>query len=712
LRVFPGRRIAALIGLFASTVGAPVTARAGARDGPLQIDEIFAHEPLIGRLPASITWAPDGSRFLYTLPAGESGPLDTRVYDVRSHRARIFFRAAAEGKGARPAPEFVWSPDSRQLAYLDAGALWVIGATGTGRRQLASDADDPQWSPDSRRIAYVHANDVYTVFARGGMPTRLSYDGSPVVSNGDPDWAYSEELGMRHAFAWSPDGTRIAYLQFDERPIAPFPIVDFLPPNNRVDVQRYPLAGQPNSIVSLRVATLGGSTRERYSNRATDEYVASIGWAPDGRVVASILDRAQRHLRYIAFDRGASERIEAESDARWIDFHGAPRWLHDGRRVLFLSDRDGQTALYVTDVGTHRTTRLTHGFAVSSVAGVDEALHVAFVQAAYPTRRDSTVLMIPLRGGIPRPLAGGGGAHDFFMAPNARAFVRADSAFGVPPAFTIGSTLGGGLVPFAGGASLAGREFGGFTLGRIDSPQGPLDTFTIKPPGFDPAKRYPVIMDVYGGPASPTTENRWGGLTYLFHQALAQRGFIVFSVDGAASQIDSAAAVRSMYHRLGPAMLTGQLAGARFLASLPYVDPQRIGIWGWSFGGYATAFALTHAPGVWKAGIAVAPVTDWRYYDTIYTERYMGTPARNPAAYQGSSVVRAAAGFSGRLLIAHGTADDNVHFANSIALLQALSLNGKHADFLVYAGQKHGIGGLAQRRHLFAQMLDYWREHL
>jgi dipeptidyl-peptidase-4 len=689
---------------------------AGARDvtlaSRLRVDEIFAREPLTGRVPASITWAPDGSRFLYTLPGGEAGPLDTHLYDVRKHRERIFFRASANGKGARPAPEFVWSPDSRRLAYLDAGNLWVIGADGSGRTRLASGADDPQWAPDSTRIAYVHDNDLYAIRSRGGQPVRYSFDGSPDTVNGDPDWVYSEELDMHHAYRWSPDGRQIAYLRFDQRPIAPFPIVDFLNPTNTVAQQRYPVAGGRNSTVSLRVTTLAGGTRTLYTTAANDDYLASVGWVPSGQVAADILDRAQHRLRYVVFAGSRMVTLYSDQDSRWVDFRGAPTWLRDKRRFVFVSDRDGQASLYIDDTRSRRIKRLTRGYAVLGLAGVDDKLGVAFVAAAYPTRRDATVLMVPLGGGLPRPLARGAGTHTFFMAPNGRNFVRSDSAFGVPPKFSIGSTLGGALAAFAHSTSLATRGFGPCALFQIDSKFGKLDAWMIKPPNFDPGKAYPVIMYVYGGPAISTTADHWDGPTYLFHQALAQRGYIVFSVDGPGSQIDSAAAVRRLYHRLGPASLAGQLAGRDYLAKLSYVDPKRIGIWGWSFGGYATTYALTHAPRIWKVGIAVAPVTDWTYYDTIYTERYMGMPGPNAAEYRASSSVAGAAALEGRLLISHGTADDNVHIANSISLLQAFVLAGKQADFMVYPRKTHSISGVPARRHLFAHMLEYWRAHL
>jgi dipeptidyl-peptidase-4 len=697
----------------------PVAGPAGARPAPpLAIDAIFGPVPLVGRLPASITWAPDGSRFLYTLPDRTDAPVDTHVYEVATHRDAIFFKAKAEGKGSRPIGEFVWSPDSRNLAYLDGGDLWEIRRDGSGKHRLARDADDPQWSPDATRIAFVHAGDLFAQDVRGGAPVRYSFDGAPDVQNGDPDWVYSEELSLRHAYAWSPDGSRIAYLRFDERPIAPFPIVDFLAVPSSIESQRYPLAGARNSSVSLRVAAPGGATQTLYRTDRADDYLASVGWTPSGLPAATILDRSQKRLRYVAFDAAGPRALLTETDSKWVDFFGAPRWLADKHRFLFVSERDGQASLYLADARTSAVRRLTRGFRAglsagdNPVLGVDESRRTAYLEAAYPTRRDATLLAVPLDGGAIRPLAAGAGSHRFTLAPDARHYVRTDSAFGVPPVFSLGITSGDGLRPFAAARRLDTSGFGQTRLFQIDSRYGKLDAWTILPPDFDPAKKYPVVQYVYGGPAAPTTADAWGGDTYLYHQALAQRGFIVFSVDGPGSQIDTAAAVRRLYHAAGPASLAGQLEGARYLRSLPYVDATRLGIWGWSYGGYETTFAVTHAPTVWKTGVAVAPVTDWASYDSIYTERYMGTPQAFPAAYAASSSVAAAGRLRAHLLISHGTSDDNVHLANSIALLQACVLAGKQVDFMVYPRKRHGISGIPQRRHLFSHMLEYWQTHL
>jgi len=703
----------ALALLAAAPVGPVGAAETDGTGGALTVEQIFADEPITGRLPSSIAWAPDGSRFLYTLPGGRSDvPVDMHVYDVRAKHDQIFFKAQADGKGSRPTPEFVWSPDSRHLAYLDGGDLYVVAADGSGRRKLAKDADDPQWSPDSGRIGYVHANDIYAVAASGGNPVPYSTDGTDDTVNGDPDWVYSEELGMRHAFAWAPDSRRIAYLHFDDRPVTKFPIVDFLPVDNRVTFQRYPKAGEKNAIVALRVAAPGGGTQTLYSTKSADDYVASVGWTPAGLPAAQLLDRSQKRWRYVRFTGAALQPLVTEESHTFVDVVGTPRWIARSNRFLYIGQRDGENALYRVDAGDGSIVRLTQGYAINAIVGIDAARDTAYVEAAYPTRRDLTLLAVPLRPGAPRPIADGSGHHQFFLAPNAHDYLRSDSDLATPPVFLLGSTLGGPVTVFAQAKSLAAYGLVPPRKFQIESPYGKLDAWMIVPPGFDRTKKYPVITYVYGGPAAPTTQDEWGGAFELYHELLAQHGFIVFSVDGPGSQIDKKSGVDYLYHNFGPGSLAGQRAGVAYLKTLPYVDSTRLGIWGWSFGGYETTYALTHAPALWKVGVAVAPVTDWHFYDTIYTERYMGMPQKEAAAYKESSVIEGIDGYRGPMLVSLGTSDDNVHMANTVSLAQAMILAGKQMDLTLYPRKTHGISGIAQRRHLFNHMLQYWEAHL
>ena len=695
---------------FALPLAAPAADAAWAK--PLHVTDIVAAEPLTGRLPARPTWSPDGTRFLYTLPGGKLEPLDTHVYDVRTKRDRIFFKANALGKGARPVAEIVWSPDSRMLAYLDGGDLYVISADGLGKKRLVKDVDDPQWSPSGDRIAYVHGGGLGVVALKSGAQTQLTHSSRATSVDGDPDWVYSEELAMDHAFRWSPAGDRIAYLHFDDAPVTAYPIVDFLNADQKVEFERYPLAGEKNPVVTLReISASGGTPRTYYATKSNDDYIPTIGFMPSGTLVAEILDRAQQHMRFVAFESGTRRTIAREDSKTWVEARERPQFSHDGASMYRLSEDSGEQALTRTDVRTGANTVLTHGYHVNAIERIDA--RVAYVSAAYPTRRDTSLLAITLANGAMRIVASSAGTHATSVPLAGSAYLDTFSTMNAPPIVSIGDLhRTNASVVFMQSTSIAGLALPEQAALSVESPDGPLDAWMIKPPDFDAQKKYPVIVSVYGGPASPTTRDAWGGSGALFERALAQRGFIVFSIDGPGSQIDKSAAVRSMFHALGPRSLAGQLAGAKYLAAQPFVDAARLGITGWSFGGYETTYVMTHAPGVFKAGEAGGTVADWSLYDTIYTERYMGTPRKNAAIYRESSVLEKASKLKGKLLLQHGTSDDNVHLANTISLVQAFIKAGIQVDLDIYPRKRHGVTGIPERRHLFTRQMDFWIQNL
>jgi dipeptidyl-peptidase-4 len=356
--------------------------------------------------------------------------------------------------------------------------------------------------------------------------------------------------------------------------------------------------------------------------------------------------------------------------------------------------------------------RLNGSYRVDAVFAVDTAKRVAYAYGAFPSRRDRALLAFPIAGGPPQNLTPASGTHVVWLAPSNGLFVDTHSTLIDPPQTELVSVAGrrqAVLVPRS--ETLRAQLLPVRTL-TVNSSYGPLDATMILPDNFDSSRRYPVVIYTYGGPEAPVTQNAFGYARGLYHQLLARSGIIVFSIDGPGSQIDNAAHVRLMYHALGQASLAGQESGVAYLRSLPFVDPLRIGIWGWSFGGYEAVYALTHSTD-FKAAAAGAPVTDWRYYDSIYTERYMGPPQNNATSYDQNSAVNAAAALHGDLLISHGTADDNVHFANSIAFVRSLiSADRLRVDVVPYPGQKHHFTALEDLRGLYAHMLEWWTTHL
>ncbi|HET9095428.1 MAG TPA: DPP IV N-terminal domain-containing protein [Candidatus Baltobacteraceae bacterium] len=684
----------------------------------LTVNDIVAQHPVDGTPPRAFTWAPNGSAYVYSIAGAHEGDAPVLwLHDMRTNTDRPLFRAKSEQRGSRSRDiaEVAWSHDGRKLAVINAGTLETIDPASGREEELARGADDPQWSPDDRRIAYVHENDLFTVDPLTRRTVRLTSTGSPLRINADPDWLYSEEMNVEHAYAWSPHGRRIAYLSFDESPVRPFPIENYVPRINVIEEQRYPLAGGKNPRVSLNVVDLGSRrSRMLYDGGPHDEYVLSFTWSPRGDMLLDqILDRAQKHLRWVAFSStGAARTVVRESNPEFVDVQPIPKWSRDERSLYLLSERGETQSLWRVDVANGAARRITGNYTVLSLLRVDQTSGAAYVEALYPTRRDQSLLRISLSGGALTDLTPGSGNHAVVLAPHAPNFIETDSAFNTPPLIFRRALNGAARAVVFRTPDLSRFDLGTVRPLEIPSKWGPLDATLVVPAGFNPSKRYPVIFTPYGGPLGITdneTVNRWSG---LFPFLLAQRGFLVFTISGPASEMDRASAERLFYHRMGEIAMAGQLAGAAWIDKQPYADPARLGISGWSYGGYLTAFTMTHAPGVFRSGIAGAPPADWRFYDSAYTERYMGMPSRQRAAYKATSVLPAAGKFTGTLLILQGTSDDNVHLMNSLSLLDAFMRAQKHVDYFVYPGERHGPSKIMHRRDLYSRMIDWWRRTL
>jgi len=534
--------------------------------------------------------------------------------------------------------------------------------------------------------------------------SQLTFDGkNGEILNGVPDWAYAEEFGTRHAYGWSPDGTRLLYLRFDEREVNAYAI-----PDTGLQ-ERYPLPGGKNPKVQLRtIDAAGRGARTVYDAAAQDEYLPAFEW--DGNAaVFEIVDRAQKHLRIVSAAAGRVSEMYSQSDAQWVEPVPLPLRTAGGAS-LWLLDRDGTFGVYRRAAdGSFK--RLTGAYRVLALLGYDEQSGRAYASAAYPSRRDRAVIAISADGAV-NTVLGGPDGHDAVLSPDRRLAVDTASASGRPPQTSLMQLKDGtSLAVLAERSSALASALLPVENLEVPSDYGKLDAWMIRPQPFDPSRRYPVVVYAYGGPDYPTTANIFEGARALYHQLLARRGYIVFSIDGPGSQIDDDANARTLFKNAGPGSLAGQEAGARYLRTLRYVDPARIGIWGWSFGGYETIYALTHSTS-FKTGAAVAPVADWRAYDSIYAERYLGSPSADAAAYDRNSLLAGNAVLHGDLLLQHGIADGNVHVVNSRLLSEKYSHRGREVALKLYPGASHAIRQLAARRQVYEQMLDWWQTHL
>jgi len=642
------------------------------------------------------------------VPAGATQPVAIEEYRFSSDGARllIFTNSARVWRQNTKGTYYVWDLPAKRLIPVSAQPGYQMFA---------------KFSPDGRMVAFVRANNVYVTDLTTGAETAVTADGNENVINGTSDWVYEEELDLRDAFRWSPDGRRIAFWRLDQTAIRPFYLLNADSLYPELVPVRYPKAGTPNSEVRIGVVDLA-THRTAWVDLGPDKdiYVAAMDFAGSGdEIWLTRLNRHQNRLDLLLADtqRGASRVIMTDRDSAWVDAN-QPRWIDGGKQFLFVSERDGYDQVYLFNRDGSLVRRVTPGgWDVSQVYGVDEKQKVLYCGGAIDGPLGRPLVRIGLDGkGLTR-IASEPGTHGIEFDPTFRLYVDTYSRAGVPPVQTLRRADGRVVRTLADNAALAARV-AGLALARpefitIKTAEGvELNAWIIKPKGFDPSRRYPLLMNVYGGPGSQTVTDSWGGASYLWHQMLAQDGYLVASVDNRGTGGRGAKFMKMTYLHLGRYESADQIAAAHWFAAQSYVDPDRIGIWGWSYGGYMSSLSMFRGAGVFKAGLAVAPVTDWRFYDTIYTERYMRTPQENPAGYAEGAPLAYADSLKGQFLLVHGTGDDNVHFQNSIRLVERLEAANKQFGMRIYPNKTHAIAGGNTRENLYELFTTWVKQNL
>lgn len=723
------------VALCTVVIAGPLFAQ-GTQTPPLTVHAIWGSPEFASDL-IDVVWTSDGTAYTSVEPDA-SGNTDLYRTDAVSGAKRLLVRGAdlVPPGAVRPLQieEYRFSEEgSKLLIFTNSVRVWRQNTKGTfyvwdlTARRLTPVSSRPgyqqfaKFSPDGRLVGFVRDNNIYVTDLATGRETALTSDGGDNVINGTSDWVYEEELDLRDAFRWSPDGKRIAFWRLDQTAIRPFYLVnqDSLYP--ALVPVRYPKSGTPNSQVKIGVVDVA-------TGRATwidlgaerDIYIAAMGFAGSpGEVWLTRLNRHQNRLDLLLADAttGASRVIMTDTDSAWVDAN-QPRWIDGGKQFLFVSERDGYDQVYLFDRTGSLVRRVTPlGWDVQDVYGVDEQKGVVYLSGAIDGPLGRQLLRIGLDGkGLTR-LSQEPGTHAAEFAPMFGLYVDTYSRAGVPPVETLRRADGTLVRTIADNAALMGKiaalglnrpEF--VTVRTTDGVD--LNAWIIKPKTFDPTRRYPLLLNVYGGPGSQTVTDSWGGANYLWHQMLAQDGYLVASVDNRGTGGRGAKFMKQTYLHLGRYEAADQIAAARWFAAQPYVDPGRVGIWGWSYGGYMTALSMFRGAGVFKAALAVAPVTDWRFYDTIYTERYMRTPQENPAGYDESAPLTYADSLRGSFLLVHGTGDDNVHFQNSVRLVQRLEAANKQFDMRIYPGRTHAIAGGNTRENLYGLFTTWLKAHL
>ena len=703
----------------------------------LTVERIFADPPLVSLAPPGIQWLPDsrGLTYLVTPKKGEKAVTRLVVRDVPSGKERtlcVIDTAAVPVDLKRGDTDtlrirsYEWAEKGDLMKFHFRSEIFTFNRkNGEIRRRTQNDApeENATFSPDGKKIAFTRENDLWVLDLDFESEVRLTTTGSDSLFNGVLDWVYEEELfsrGDRRGYWWSPDSQKIVFLQFDESPIPGFPIVDFIPVTNTTERQFYPKPGDPNAIVRIGVvdpATAGIAWMKM--DTADDSYIARVHWLRDNAHVAvEKLNRAQDRLTLFIADAvtGDTREVLAETSESWIDVTDAKHFYETKDQFAWSSDGDGFQHLYLYENDGTLVRRLTDGdWDVTDLNAVDEKRGFLYFTGLEKSILERHLYRVPENGGEVKRLTEREGTHNVTFSPDRSYYYDRFSSVTEPRLITVHAASGKELFTLdkAEAPELAEYELPTPVFSTFTNKEGVAFHYSmIKPRDFDPAKKHPVLVYTYGFPNGQEVRNRWGGSSALWHAMLAERGIIVFTMDGRGSYGRGKAWATAALDTIGLAALEDHVSGVEYLKSLPYVDGSRIGIWGWSGGGTMTALAMLKTPGVFKAGAAVAPVTDWRFYDSIYTERYMKLPSQNEDGYREASPSNFAGGLKGALFIAHGSADDNVHMQNAIYLVGELIKAGKDFDLMVYPGGGHGIGGNKARAHLFTKLTRFFEKEL
>jgi len=703
----------------------------------------------LDRVP-SFAWRADGRAILWD---DEVDPPTLELFDpaTRARTPLVDREKALAGLGAWPdvAADEAWRwPEAFDEAgaralYLTKGDVFVLDlASSTFRRltQTPQEEKSASFSPDGRRVAFVRDNDLYAVDVVTGDEARLTIDGSDTILNGTLSWVYWEEIFGRHdtAYWWSDDSRSIAYLQTDESPVGTVRFVAFEEPYPEVITQRYPKAGSANPLVRVGVVSVaihgggdegGGGATTWVELPEPYEYVARVKWLPDGRRLAvQTMPRDQRRLDLFLAEPGAgpARKLLTETDEAWVDIHDDLYFLEDGEHFLWASERSGFAHLYLYTLDGELVRQVTSGdWAIASSGGgvswlrqavcaIDEERGWIYYTGQEESSVERHLYRIRFDGSGRERLSGAAGNHRITFDPHARTYFDRYSSLGALPALAVyradGSLLSEVMSPSPERLARLGVQVP--ELIEVPARDGfRMPAWILKPADFDPSRRYPLILYVYGGPSAPTVANAWSN-SLLYDQVLLRNGYLVARCDNRASTAISKDLERTVLLRLaGDVERDDYVDAARWFKALPYVDPDRVGIWGWSGGGSMTLLMLTRSD-EFAAGIAVAPVTDWAYYDTKWAEYAMKRPQDNPEGYAYTSIASRAKDLHGRLLLVHGTYDDNVHPQNTWRFVDELVAASIPFDLMIYPMRKHGISDSAARIHLFNKMTEFWRLYL
>jgi dipeptidyl-peptidase 4 len=723
----------------------------------LTIDRLFDAPALSGPTLTGVRISPDATRVTYLQGKPEDKDrLDLWEYNIQDKQARILVdskvlapadeKLSAEELGRRERQrtaalsgilEYSFAPSGRQLLFPLDGRLYYYDLAKSPEHALTEItrskgfATDATISPHGGYVAYIRDQNLRVYDLAGNTEKALTEDGGGPIKNGMAEFVAQEEMDRTTGYWWAPDDRHIAFVRVDESPVKVTQRFEIAADNVETFPQRYPAAGGPNVLIRVGVSDVrSGAVTWIDLGSDPDIYLARVNWLPDGKTLAIQREsRDQRRLDLIFANiaTGESRVVLTETSRSWIELNEELSFLHDSKEFVWVSARDGFPHLYLYDYDGHLLRQLTAGpwsvddFRGRAVKGIDEKRRLIYFSATEksPIERHLYRTSLDTRdpGHVTR-ITQENGIHGITMARGAKFYVDNFTSSAQPPQVSL-RAADGSLITYLSENRLDSEhpdapylaENSVPEFGALAAADGQLLQYRLfKPAHFDSSKRYPAIIEVYGGPGVQRVLDNWTGSS--FTQLLTRAGYVVFQLDNRGSASRGTAFQEPIHDRLGEVEVADQVLGARWLASQLYVDPSRLGVWGWSYGGYMTLMLMLKAPDVFRAGVSGAPVTDWTLYDTHYTERYLDRPSDNAAGYQASSVLPYVQDLRGKLLVIHGMADDNVLFLHSTKLFRKLQDLGKPFEVMVYPGAKHGLLRQHDGRHAYSAMLRFFNDNL
>jgi len=708
----------------------------------LTIQSIYAPTGLTGRAPDTVRWSPDSKKVSYFLHQEQGDKTDLYYIDVTSGKPAVL--VASEKIASMKPPVsgskddrekdnreryhvagYHWAPDSEHILFDANGQLWYY-TLATGKSVALSapgeSASDPKFSPDGKRLSYVRKHNLVVKAIDGGSEKSLTSDTDENLLDGEVDWVYSEELDVRSNYFWSPDSGKIVFLQMNETKVPTYPITDFIPQHPTVYQEKYPKVGDRNPEVQLGVvSSSGGSIKWLHITDDKDIYIPRFGWVRDGVVWATVLNRAQNQLDLYFVDAasGKSRRVLSEKSDTWIETDDNFQILKSADRFIWPSWRDGHTHLYLYSfdkadplaADAKLVSQITKGdFEVFDPSGIDESSGTLYVITNAGDARQRQLCSVKLDGTGFQVLTKGG-THQTTVAPKGQYYVDHFSALITPPQLSF-CRIGGNCDVFWQSKSIDPYKLTPPQFVDFTAEDGTVLHGLIFLPPDSAGKKVPLLNNPYGGPHGQSVRDAWGGAGLLFNEILLRDGIAVLVVDNRGMGARGKKFAAALMHNFGEIELKDQLASIdQALQKFPQLDGSRMGWWGWSYGGYMTLMAMTHSDR-FKAGISVAPVTDWRDYDSIYTERYAGLVPQFEEGYKKGSPITYAANLKGHLLEVHGTSDDNVHMQNTMQMINAFINAGKQFDLQLFPRKTHSISGPGTRVYLFTRIQSFFHREL